>query len=247
MKRILAISDIHGEIDLFEQLLEKVQYNPINDQLILLGDYVDRGPNAKAVLDKVISLQREGAIVLKGNHEDMMIKALTTDEERAWKHWAVRNGGDSTLRSYGFKDEMFTTDEQKSFIKPSLQDETLTMHVNFIQSLHPLIEYNGYIFVHAGIDPEQAIETTDPYRLMWIRQEFHDHYKGDQTVIFGHTPTPNLHKVKGDFSIYFGENNIIVIDGGAVYSGQLNCLCLPKMESFSVDSKNNRSEKHAQK
>lgn len=247
MKRILAISDIHGEIDLFEQLLEKVQYNPMNDQLILLGDYVDRGPNAKAVLTKVISLQGEGAIVLKGNHEDMMIKALTTDDERAWKHWAVRNGGDYTLRSYGFKDTAFSINDEQAFKKPFLHDETMATHVNFLQSLHPLIEYKDYIFVHAGIDPQQAIEKTDPYQLMWIRQAFHDHYQGEQTIIFGHTPTPNLHDEQDNFTIYYGENNIIGIDGGAVYGGQLNCLCLPMEESVAVYATNQRSEDDAEK
>ncbi len=87
MNRILVISDIHGEIDKFKKLLEEIQYNAKQDQLILLGDYVDRGPNARAVLEKVKELKEEGAFVLKGNHEDMMIKALTTDEERSWNHW----------------------------------------------------------------------------------------------------------------------------------------------------------------
>lgn len=244
MKRILAISDIHGSIDLLEQLLEKVQYHPEKDQLILLGDYVDRGPNAKAVIEKVMELHHEGAIVLKGNHEDMMLKALTTDEERAWNHWVVRNGGDKTLQSYGFEEEELKINEEKPFQKPVLKNDTLTKHLTFIKSLHPLTELNQYIFVHAGVDPTQSIHETDPYRLMWIRDEFYEHYKGDQTVIFGHTPTPHLHKNKKNFSIYFGDNQIIGIDGGAVYGGQLNCLSLPTKECFSVRSTNTRSENH---
>jgi len=83
MKRTLVMSDIHGELEMFERLLSDVKYDPDQDQLILLGDYVDRGPNSRKVLDKVIELKAEGALVLKGNHEDLMIKALTTNEERA--------------------------------------------------------------------------------------------------------------------------------------------------------------------
>lgn len=234
MKRILAISDVHGEIGLLEQLLTKANYDSRKDQLILLGDYVDRGSNSMAVVEKVIELQQEGAIVLKGNHEDMMIKALTADDERSWKHWAVRNGGNQTLNSYGFMEEDYTLKDDEVFIKPILNDPVLTKHLNFIQTLHPLVEYGGYIFAHAGVDPKMAIEETDPYRLMWIRDEFFEHYQGDQTVIFGHTPTPNLHKMKGVFTVFFGDNHIIGIDGGAVYGGQLNCLVLPTMDVYSV-------------
>lgn len=234
MKRILAISDIHGEIDLLEQLLAKAKYDSSKDQLILLGDYVDRGSNSMAVVKKAIELQQKGAIVLKGNHDDMMIKALTTDDERSWKHWAVRNGGDHTLNSYGFTEEDYTLKDDETFVKPILHDPILTKHIDFIQTLPPFVEYGGYIFVHAGVDPNITIEETDSYRLMWIRDEFFNHYKGEKTVIFGHTPAPNLHKEKGNFSVYFGDNNIIGIDGGAVYGGQLNCLVLPTMDVYSV-------------
>ena len=61
--------------------------------------------NARAVIEKVRELKEEGALILKGNHEDMMIKALTTNEERSWNHWVKRNGGDKTLYSYGFVEE----------------------------------------------------------------------------------------------------------------------------------------------
>ena len=125
MKRLLIISDIHGEIELFERLLTDVDYDSTNDQLILLGDYVDRGTNSKKVLDKVIELKSQGAFVLKGNHEDMMIKALTTDEEHSWKNWVNRNGGSKTLESYGFKTNEFVVPDEEEFSKPKLICETL--------------------------------------------------------------------------------------------------------------------------
>ena len=72
MNRILAISDIHGELGLLEELLLKVNYDPMNDQLFLLGDYIDRGPSSSGVLNLVSELQAKGARVLLGNHEAIM-------------------------------------------------------------------------------------------------------------------------------------------------------------------------------
>ncbi|CAM3146534.1 metallophosphoesterase family protein [Filibacter tadaridae] len=234
MDRILVISDIHGELDLFERLLKAVHYDPAKDQLILLGDYVDRGINAKAVLDKVIQLKGQGAVVLKGNHEDMMIKSLTMDDERAWGNWTGRNGGNKTLESYGFKEKDFIIPEDEAFIKPSLYSATLNGHLQFIQTLDHFMEWDDYIFVHAGVDPTTPIGETDPYVLMWIREDFYKNYKGNKIVVFGHTPTKILHGSADNHAVYFGKNNIIGIDGAAVYGGQLNCLELPNGVVHSV-------------
>jgi len=231
MKRILVISDIHGEVDLFKRLLMTVNYQPAQDQLILLGDYVDRGTKSKQVLEKVMELKADGAFILKGNHEDMMIKALTTDDEHTWKNWTSRNGGNKTLESYGFSESEFLVGEDEPFIKPKLLNETLDKHLAFIQHLDHYIELEGYIFVHAGLDPKLSIAETDHYRLMWIREDFYQNYNGHKTVIFGHTPTKYLHN---KHSIFFGKNNIIGIDGSAVYGGQLNCLELPSQKVFAV-------------
>lgn len=214
-----------------------MNYNPKDDQLILLGDYVDRGHNPKKVLDKVIQLKEQGALVLKGNHEDMMIKALTTDNERAWKNWVNRNGGDRTLKSYGFHEDEFTVKEEEEFSKPNLNSETLEKHLQFIQNLDHSIEWDDTIFVHAGVHPKTPLAETDPYTLMWIREEFHEGYNGEKTVIFGHTTTKNFHRDPENHTVYFGENRIIGIDGGAVYGGQLNCLELPKRTVHHVKSK----------
>ncbi|MBA2937603.1 serine/threonine protein phosphatase [Paenibacillus sp. CGMCC 1.16610] len=235
MKRMLVISDIHGELEKFERLLEAVRYRPEEDQLILLGDYVDRGPNARGVIEKVIALKEAGALVLKGNHEDLMIKALTTEEERAWKRWAQINGGDMTLRSYGFTEANFAVDENaETFVKPTLQSEILSQHLAFITNLEHYIETDDYIFVHAGVQPGTPISETDPHTLMWIRDEFHTGYSDKKMVVFGHTSTDTLHGDTENFNVYFGVNRIIGIDGGAVYGGQLNALELPSQQVYMV-------------
>lgn len=234
LKRTLVISDIHGEFDLFERLLVKASYTPEEDQLILLGDYVDRGPNAKKVLEKVIQLKAEGALVLKGNHEDMMIKALTTNDEHAWKNWTYRNGGSLTLQSYGFNEDDYIIQQDVEFTNPYLQSKALKKHVQFIETLDHVIEWEDYIFVHAGVDPETQLKDTDPYIFMWIRENFHKFYNGQKTIIFGHTPTKYLHAKKNSNDVFFGNNRIIGIDGAAAYGGQLNCLQLPEMKVFTV-------------
>ena len=234
VQRTLVISDIHGELKLFEELLEVIEYNPKKDQLILLGDYIDRGPNSKEVLEKVIQLKRDGALVLKGNHEDMMVKSLILGEERAWRNWTGRNGGDKTLESYGFTSSEFIINEEEPFIKPELHSDTLDRHLAFIEELDYYVEWEDTIFVHAGVHPEKEIEETDPYELIWIRDIFHNGYAGEKTIIFGHTPSKNLHNDDKNHSVFFGDNNIIGIDGAAVYGGQLNCLELPDRKVYAV-------------
>ena len=86
MKRILVISDIHGDRKV-RTVIGRGSIRCKAGSINFTGDYVDRGPNACAVIEKVKELKEDGAFVLKGNHEDMMIKALTTDEERSWNHW----------------------------------------------------------------------------------------------------------------------------------------------------------------
>ncbi|EGA88410.1 serine/threonine protein phosphatase [Planococcus donghaensis MPA1U2] len=221
MKRLLAISDIHGELELFNELLERIEYDAAVDQLILLGDYVDRGPDSKEVLERVIELKRQGAIILRGNHDQMMLEAAA-EKPCAKENW-VRNGGLATLHSYD----------------PSIQNTTLPVngifggHVEFIKEMDYYHETDDYIFVHAGVQPGVSPHETDPYLLLWIRQEFHTGYSGNKTVIFGHTPTFVLRGTE-NYDVYFGDNQIIGIDGGAVYGGQLNCLELPSKKLYSV-------------
>ncbi|MEZ0481140.1 metallophosphoesterase family protein [Planococcus sp. SSTMD024] len=221
MKRILAISDIHGELDLFNELLEKVEYDAAEDQLVLLGDYVDRGPDSKGVLERVIELKRQGAIVLRGNHDQMMLEAAR-GEPGAKGNWSI-NGGWATLQSYD----------------PSLRNMALPetalfwQHIEFLNEMAYYYETDDYIFVHAGVQPGVPVRETDPYVLMWIREEFHQGYSGEKKVVFGHTPTFMMRGTE-DCSPYFGDNRIIGIDGGAAYGGQLNCLELPGEKVYFV-------------
>ncbi len=221
MRRILAISDIHGELELFNELLEKVNYNPSRDQLILLGDYIDRGPDSKGVLDRVVKLKDEGAIVLRGNHDEMMVNVVE-GRPGALERWE-RNGALATLQGYDSTIKSMTNPLTKEF----------TAHVNFIRSLDYYYETEDYIFVHAGVEPGVPIEAVPTNKLVWIREAFYNVYNGEKTIVFGHTPTSYL-LGRGNNNVYFGENKIIGIDGAATYGGQLNCLELPSKNVYHV-------------
>lgn len=219
MKRTLVISDIHGELNLFEELLDEVNYNNESDQLILLGDYIDRGPKSKDVLNRVIELKKSGAIVLRGNHDDMMIEAANGELE-VIDRWE-RSGGITTLQSYDAS--------IKTMVLPNSQ--IFKEHVDFLKGLDYYYELDDYIFVHAGVQPDLPLHKTDPYIFMWIREEFYQKYKADKIVVFGHTPT-SLIQGKGKHDVCFSENNIIGIDGAAAYGGRLNCLELPSRRTY---------------
>lgn len=235
MKRTLLISDIHGELTLFEELLKKASFNEQEDQLVLLGDYIDRGPSSKDVLNKVAYLKSQGAQVLMGNHEQIMLDVFENENKYDWDFWLNTAGGLATMRSYGFSEtdvKKAGTLENFSLI-PFLTKEII-QHLEFIRHLDTVIEQGEFIFVHAGVDPNIPLQQNSNKSLLWIRDEFHTGYHGDQTVVFGHTPTPRLHHDKKNHQIYFGDNRIIGIDGGASFGGQLNCLELPSQTVYFV-------------
>lgn len=233
-KRTLAISDIHGERHLLDRLLEHIGYDPVCDQLVLLGDYVDRGAESMQTLERVMELCAEGAVALKGNHEDLMLRALDGGGEEDWKRWIVRNGGTATLESYGFTDKALRVELGENYRRPELKSEILERHLAFVRDLDLYYETDSFIFVHAGVPPGLTAAEADPSDLIWIREEFHRGYDGDKTVIFGHTPTSGLHGDPDNHNVYYGANRIVGIDGGAVFGGQLNAIAIESGETFYV-------------
>ncbi len=226
-RRTLAISDIHGERERFERLLDEVCYDPADDHLILLGDYVDRGPDSRGVVDLVIGLRDEGATVLMGNHEQMMLEAFA-GEPGAIERW-FNNGAQATLRSYGHRDAT-----AKRIPRTLRSNPQIAEHLEFLAELDYFHETDDAVFVHGGVDPDVELvdlAETDPHTLLWIRDRFFRRYAGAKTVVFGHTATPFIH---GSPDVYFGDNQVIGIDGGAVYGGPLHCLELPARRVHSV-------------
>jgi len=223
--RTLVISDIHGCYDKFKTLLEKVSYNYESDKLVLLGDYIDRGSSSRKVINLVIQLVFNGAIALKGNHEDMLLKAL--DDTYNCQIW-LYNGGKNTLRSYYISGGYGSIPwyEQPSKIPGN--------HINFIRNLPTWYEDENYIFVHAGLSCNKNHPSiSDEHDLMWIRNDWINSNYNGKTVVFGHTPTMNINKSN---TPWFGKNKIC-IDTGAVfgkYDGKLTCLQLPEEKYWQM-------------
>jgi serine/threonine protein phosphatase 1 len=175
-----VIADLHGRFDLLQAALATIAQHASGRpfKIVTLGDYVDRGPHSRQVIERLMAVQAAGAnlICLKGNHEYMMHRALTrtwfSSASRAhsqtwWKH----NGGESTLTSYGNK-------------VPS-------DHLRWMKNLPTIHVDEHRIFVHAGVDPTKPLdEQTDEY-LLWHRYpEGDDIGHGERHVIHGHTPDP---------------------------------------------------------
>jgi len=197
-----AISDIHGCSKTFLALLNQLPFNPANDTLYLLGDYIDRGPDSKGVLD--IIMQLSNTVCHKGNHEDMALRAIAGEEGNYAGCW-LANGGMKTLESFNHK----------------IEDK----YINFMNSLKMITELDDFYLCHAGIgfDPMKSSED----RLLWDRDCLVDSSKiGGRRLICGHTPTA-LTEIED--SIWADK---VVIDGGCVFGGNLVALRLDDMKLF---------------
>ncbi|MBY0216272.1 MULTISPECIES: metallophosphoesterase family protein [Paenibacillus] len=224
MKRTIMISDIHGCIDQLNQMLHLIQFNSIDDQLILLGDYVDRGPNIKAVVDKVIELVTEHhAIALRGNHDQRLVDLINNDSELVRSKF-IEHGGIPTLQSYC--DMNIIDSEVSNEIFNQLKATMMTSyghHIDFLSKLPLYHEDDHHIYVHAGLNPSvMDWKNQSEHDFMYIKNEFirHTFENLNKKVIFGHTRTMDIH---GTSDIWFSDDKI-GIDGGCAYGMQLNCL-----------------------
>ena len=216
---LYAIGDIHGERGKLERLLDTLGPGR-GDQLVFLGDYVDRGPDAAGVVSRLIELSREvSCTFLLGNHESMFLDFL------GWKGAAyfggdafLMNGGDRTLASYGFFGEGA---REKGFDLPP-------EHASFYRDLRLFYLAGDYLFVHAGLgprglqsgDPAYALRVSRPEDLLWNRSTADLPHTLGLTVIYGHTPSR-------DFAVRWNAPFSIGIDTGAVYGGPLSAIRLP--------------------
>lgn len=161
-----VIGDIHGCLEPVQRLLDKVRPRA-EDALVFVGDYIDRGPQSRQVVDFLLALPLQ-CTFLMGNHEQMLLRFLAGEGE---EHF-LSNGGEATLVSYG-------GDPQ----------DIPASHLRFFHTLKQTYETPEFLVVHAGIRPMVPIEAQDPHDLVWIRHEFFD-FVGTfpKPVIFGHTP-----------------------------------------------------------
>ncbi|AXI48655.1 serine/threonine protein phosphatase [Sulfitobacter sp. SK012] len=215
---IYAIGDIHGQLSQLERVLGLIEKDGGRDaQIVFLGDYTDRGPKSRDVLDVLIEgrdAQRNWTF-LKGNHDRMfewfLESPLRHDPflmvELYWLH--PRLGGDTTLVSYGV--DASGRRREKDVHRDSLE-AIPKKHIAFLNELKLSHAVEDLMFVHAGIRPDVALDAQIEEDLLWIRQEFHDHLGSHpKLIIHGHTPV--------DAATHYG--NRVNLDTGAGYGKPL--------------------------
>lgn len=209
--RTFVVGDIHGCVAELESLLDGLGLGA-GDTLACLGDYIDRGDDSRGVIDLLLETATQTGlrtVFLRGNHEDMMLSWL--GRGGTYGDVWLRNGGDETLRSFGFPESRVSPDEVAAQLD--------ARYLEFLEALPYTFEVDDHVLVHAGIRPGRSLERQLPDDLLWIRGEFIQakHDLG-RTVVFGHTPVRN---VMVDLPYKIG------IDTGCVYGGHLTALELP--------------------
>jgi len=214
--QLIAIGDIHGCSQSLIALWNKLdEYS--DSTFIFIGDYIDRGPDSKGVVDFLLEAQKErDCIFLRGNHEQMLLDALQSKRDYNW----LLNGGDTTLQSYDAEGVEQLPDD----------------HIEFYKNTELYYETDDYFFVHAGVPPFQPINKSTE------SDEFHDFFlwgrshidsfetPWEKTVVFGHTPRP--HPIQ--------KKKMIGIDTGCVYEklgyGKLTAVILPDQKFIQQTS-----------
>ncbi|HWP43709.1 MAG TPA: metallophosphoesterase family protein, partial [Blastocatellia bacterium] len=210
-----VIGDIHGRLNLLDQLIRDVPWEVKRDKIVFLGDLIDRGSESPGVIDRVMSLAEENPdiVVLRGNHEQMLLDCLDYRDIQ----WLIpENGGLATLASYGIDLDQL---EDISDIKIPAE------HLDFLRSLPFYHEDEQAIYVHAGLIPEEHPSETDPDVLMWTRDiDFFKGYDG-KLCFFGHTPTQYLPRERRQrrFAIYI-HGSCVGIDTSGEEDSPLSCI-----------------------
>ncbi len=226
--RVYAIGDIHGRADLLDQMFKRIDADfaqaPLPYRIeVFLGDYVDRGPASRQVLELLIERGRihlsgrgrtHQTIFLKGNHETLLVNFPANPSTLvSWQ----RLGGLETLMSYGLTPSMNANARTQAELAVAFDKALPPSHRRFLTDLKPSFTCGDYFFVHAGVRPGVALEKQREEDLLWIRQEFllcEDEF--DKIIVHGHTPV-----LQPEF-----RSNRINIDTGAYATGRLSCLVL---------------------
>lgn len=214
-RRILAVGDIHGDLERLQALWGQIAFDDTQDLLIFLGDYIDRGAASVETLQFVRGQTErcENVHALLGNHEAMMLSYIRTnglDDFDPMSIWLM-NGGNMTQRQLSALPEE-ESEELIAFVKA--------------RPLYFRMTYMGQsiLFVHAGVHPRRKKQTSRD--LLWIRDDFFDNYCGPELVVVGHTPTQAIGgRDRNRNRPLFLPNNIIACDTGAFLSGgRLSCV-----------------------
>lgn len=228
--RIYAVGDIHGRLDLFKQLIDLIaaddaSRDAVDSHLILLGDYVDRGPDSARLLEHLRHVVAPAGNVtfLKGNHEEYMLAAYD-GETAALTPW-LRYGGWETLRSYGISDAVI--ERRDGSVIDAMNAAIPVEDIAFMRDLIVSERIGDYLFVHAGIAPGTPIDAQSEHDMLWIRDRFIDDDRDHGVIIVhGHTVTERVEL----------RRNRIGIDTGAYESGRLTAVGLQSDQQWFVQT-----------
>lgn len=204
--RLLAVGDIHGCLRQLKNLMEKV-HPAVDDRIVFLGDYIDRGPDSRGVIDYLLDFGERfpSAVFLKGNHEEMFLDFIAGRNQMLY----LMNGGEATLENYREGDKL----------------RFPRSHIDFLTGLQKCYETDRFIFVHAGLRPGIPLNAQQEKDLLWIREEFtHSDYNWGKAIVFGHTPR---------LDVSFSPSRI-AIDTGAVYGRALSCCDVERQTCWSA-------------
>ncbi|MGE5395525.1 MAG: metallophosphoesterase family protein, partial [Candidatus Saccharibacteria bacterium] len=204
----------HGCFDPLKELIEEKIKLTRHDKLVLLGDYIDRGPKSKEVIDYIIALKEKGYDItpLSGNHEQMLLDAW--EEEDFTGIWMI-NGGKETLKSFGIR----TVKD----LEPS--------YLDFFRGLKLMVEIENFIFVHAGFNDEIEHPYEDTFHMIWkCRKKYSHPLFKDKTIVHGHctiTASACDEKIRA-------KDPVINLDSGCVYTGYKDYGRLTALELNSL-------------
>jgi serine/threonine protein phosphatase 1 len=235
MKKRWVIPDIHGCARTLQALIEELIRPERFDELYFLGDYIDRGPDSKGVIDYIRKLQKEKYPVtaLKGNHEEVLIDLYDAEMRSAypWFHNFLNRkrmgwfsfGGKATLKSFGVKN---LTDIHPEYIE-------------WLRGLEYFVALDKFILVHAGFNFRKEDPFEDKHAMMWVRDyEIKPDRIGNRRIIHGHVPV-NLELI--NLSVHNSYYKFIDLDNGPYMSGKdgFGNLVALELESMEMVIQNN--------
>lgn len=229
-RRIYCVGDIHGRLDLAQAVCQRIQQHlqaySGRSTVVFLGDYVDRGPHSKQLID--FFLTRPFAdletIYLIGNHEQTLLQFIYGSDVGNALEW-FRFGGLATLQSYGVSLKGIPTAKDVGALRQAFAEKCPDAHRIFYQSLQLSYVAGDYFFVHAGVRPRLALEKQTEADLLWIRDEFiNSEYDHGKIIVHGHTVTEE--------PVF--KPNRIGLDTGAYSSGKLSCVCFERDQHILI-------------
>ncbi|MGQ4274871.1 metallophosphoesterase family protein [Terrihabitans sp. B22-R8] len=219
-RRTYAMGDIHGRLDLLDRLIAAINddmrdIDPASCLVVTLGDHIDRGPNSRGVIDRLVE-QPFGAphIALKGNHEEIFQSFLSTpDVAETWR----RQGGLEMLHSYGVSTRQMMMGRGYADAADAMAAALTPEQRAFFNDLCDAVLTDDYFFCHAGVRPGVSLDRQDLRDMRWIRDEFlTSGVNFGRIVVHGHTPVPEVEV----------RPNRINVDTGAFLTGHLSCVVL---------------------